>query len=256
MANEQSSSGWIALLVVVGLVVGGILVAPHLLRSVDESGKLVEKRGREAEERKAAEEKKRAEERLDQERRNKLDALVSQARQNEKTDVDLALGYLSRAEDFLPKGESASDKAALAEFYFLRGQLYFAKKDWSASYLAYSKVIAQGPDASIAGTAYANRGTVSLNSSGDYEKAIADYSNAIRIGASTDYAYALRGYCYYKQSRYKESISDCTRAIELNPRNAKAYHTRGDAYWYVGTRAQYLADRNKASDLDPSFPRA
>ncbi|BAZ41939.1 TPR repeat-containing protein [Calothrix sp. NIES-4101] len=52
---------------------------------------------------------------------------------------------------------------------------------------------------------------------GDCQGAIADFSQAIRINANYPFAYINRAYAYLKLGEHQAAIEDCTEAIKLNP---------------------------------------
>jgi tetratricopeptide (TPR) repeat protein len=65
----------------------------------------------------------------------------------------------------------------------------------------------------------------------DYDKAISDFTEAIRLSPNYGHAYNNRGNAYCGQRNFDKAISDYTEAIRLNPNNALAYYNRGVAYW-------------------------
>jgi lipoprotein NlpI len=64
--------------------------------------------------------------------------------------------------------------------------------------------------------------------------------------------YIDRGNAYRARGDNDRAIADFTEAIRLDPRAADAYYSRGFAYLYSGSLANALADVSKASELDPS----
>ena len=60
------------------------------------------------------------------------------------------------------------------------------------------------------GRAYAKKG--------DYDKAIADYTEAIRLDPKNAEAYCNRGHAYEEKGDYDKAIADCTEAIRLDPK--------------------------------------
>ena len=70
--------------------------------------------------------------------------------------------------------------------------------------------------------AYAFRGG-SYGSLGDWDKAIADYTQAIALNKKDD-NYVDRGIAYFMAGKYKEARPDLEEALRLNPEhtNAKA----------------------------------
>ena len=62
---------------------------------------------------------------------------------------------------------------------------------------------------------------------GQYDLAIADYTEAIRLSPGFVDAYMNRGFCYGMQGEYNLAVSDFTKAITLNPYSPGAYYNRG-----------------------------
>jgi tetratricopeptide (TPR) repeat protein len=63
--------------------------------------------------------------------------------------------------------------------------------------------------------AYFNRGLAYVQV-GEYEKAIYDFTEVIRINPRYPEAFNNRGKAYYSEGQYDKAISDYTKAIEIN----------------------------------------
>ena len=85
----------------------------------------------------------------------------------------------------------------------------------------YTAQIAQDPD--NAAVLYNKRGVCYYNK-GDYNTAVADFTNAIEAQGDLVNAYDNRGASYHKQGLYDQAIIDCQKALELNPNYANAYY--------------------------------
>ena len=72
-----------------------------------------------------------------------------------------------------------------------------------------------------------------------------------RIAAAPDgyNAYNNRGFAYAKKGDWEKVIADFTEAIRINPDYAKAYYNRGAAYEEKGDKAKADADLAKAKEL-------
>ena len=70
-----------------------------------------------------------------------------------------------------------------------------------------------------------------LQEKGDFDKAIADYTQAIRLDPKDAEAHFGRGCSYSKKGDHDKAIADFTDAIRLNPKHADAYHNRGWCLW-------------------------
>ena len=92
--------------------------------------------------------------------------------------------------------------------------------------------------------AYNNRGNAYYEK-GDYDRAIAEYTEAIRLDPNFAEAYNNRGSVYGVKGDLDRAISDFSQAIRLNPNYAEAYNNRGMAYYgkrdYVKTAEDWAA---------------
>jgi tetratricopeptide (TPR) repeat protein len=77
-------------------------------------------------------------------------------------------------------------------------------------------------------SAFSDRGVI-YHEKGDYDRAIADYTEAIRLDPKYSNAFYNRGYAYEKKGDYDRAIADYTEAIRLVPGNALAFCDRGRA---------------------------
>ena len=88
---------------------------------------------------------------------------------------------------------------------------------------------------------------------GEYEKAISEFTNALKTSPKSEIVYANRGIAYYHMRDYDRAISDYSKAIELNPRYAEAYHNRANAHREKGEYDEAIADFSKAIEINPGF---
>ncbi len=100
-----------------------------------------------------------------------------------------------------------------------------------------------------------NRG-LAYHHLGDYERAIADYTEVICLDPEYAYAYYNRGLAYRKLGDYENAIADCTEAIYLDPEYAYAYYNRGFAYHHLGDYERAIADYTEVICLDPEYAYA
>ena len=91
---------------------------------------------------------------------------------------------------------------------------------------------------------------------GDYEEAIAYFSQAIRLTPTDVEAWHNRGFAKYRLHRYQEAIADYDEALLLDSQFANAYIGRGRAENKLKRHADSLADYNEAIRLDPEFAHA
>jgi tetratricopeptide (TPR) repeat protein len=84
---------------------------------------------------------------------------------------------------------------------------------------------------------------------GDYDKAIADYTEAIRLDPKLKEAYEKRA-ALYKEHKgdYGKAIADYTEVIRLDPDDMK-YFNRAEAYEHKGDHDKAIADYTEAIRL-------
>ncbi|WP_309228804.1 serine/threonine-protein kinase [Microcoleus sp. FACHB-831] len=123
----------------------------------------------------------------------------------------------------------------------IAGGLAFALYSRFPDTLMAQKLISQGVDKGKAG---------------NYQGAIADYNQALKVKPDNSAAYYHRGAAYYSQGQRQQALDDFTQAIQINPQYAEAYNHRGKARFDVGDDQGSLKDFNQAIQLDPKLASA
>jgi tetratricopeptide (TPR) repeat protein len=112
-------------------------------------------------------------------------------------------------------------------------------------------------------SAYHNRGSAHYGK-GDFDRSIADYSEAVRLDPKSASAYGGRGLAYFDKGDFDRAIADYNEAIKLDPKSASFYNKSASVY-YNGRGATYsdkgdfdraMADLNEAIKLDPKYALA
>ncbi len=87
---------------------------------------------------------------------------------------------------------------------------------------------------------------------GDTQKAIAQFSNAIRIRPNDAYLYTERANLRRQNLEDKEgALEDYTQAINLHPDNPLFYLWRSQLYYEIGDQLKAMTDYNTAIRLAP-----
>jgi tetratricopeptide (TPR) repeat protein len=98
---------------------------------------------------------------------------------------------------------------------------------------------------------YVDRG-LAWQKKGEYDKAIADYDQALAINPEDARACCCRGAAWRAKGEYDKAIADFNRALAINPQFASAHNGRGAAWYGKGEYDKALADLNEAIRLKPN----
>ena len=140
-------------------------------------------------------------------------------------------------------------KNDLAIVYQNRGLAYGAKREYDRAITEFDEAIRINPQFALP---YNDRGFTYARK-GDFERAIADFDAAIRLDPRYILALRNRGFAYYAKREYDLAIADYDAAIELDPNDIAAYNDRGNVYRAKGDPDRAIADFDKAIQLNPSL---
>ena len=103
--------------------------------------------------------------------------------------------------------------------------------------------------------AHYNRG-IAYQSKSDYDRAIADFNQAIALHPKDAVAYYNRGIAYKAEGDLDRAIADFNQSIAINPKYMAPYFSRGRLDLFIGALPKALADLNQASELNPKHAYA
>ena len=99
------------------------------------------------------------------------------------------------------------------------------------------------------------RRAVALDASGQTDKAMEDYSAAIKADPKSSLAFLGRGVLLAVRKRaYDRAIEDFDKVLVIEPDNVEALVSRGDAFGQLGDLGRAMADLNRAVALAPDKP--
>jgi tetratricopeptide (TPR) repeat protein len=199
-----------------------------------------------------------------------LDAAIAAFTEAIRLDPKFAEAYSYRGLVYAAKGEHDKAIAACteaitncteairldpgnAEAYYSRGIAYRIKGDYDKAIGDYTEALRLNPKYAKVykdrGHSYLDRsrvfllqlrnrgrmrGAVAHENNSDYDKAIADYTEAIRLDPKDTETYCYRGLAFEQKGEYDKAVADCTEIIRLSPKDIKAYEIRGLAYELSG----------------------
>lgn len=172
-------------------------------------------------------------------------------------DADL---YLSRGSVYEKKGmlDAARGDYAHAielkpdsENYSARGIVYMNHKDYGAAVSDFDRAITMDSKNSSAwlfrGITYAMRGE-----KGDFDRAVANYTEYIRQTPPGYFSYARRASAYKSLGKFELALKDYSKAIALQSDIAGLYLERADIYEKLKDLGNAISDYTKAVQISPS----
>jgi len=136
--------------------------------------------------------------------------------------------------------------------FYNRGVAYKGKGDDDRAIADYTEAIRLDPKYA---KAHFKRGNVYAEKA-VYDTAIANYTEAIKLDPKYASAYYNRGFVYHDKGSMDAALADLTEAIRLNPNDANAYNLRGVVYLEKRDTERAIADYTEAIRLDPKLARA
>ncbi len=86
---------------------------------------------------------------------------------------------------------------------------------------------------------------------GDYDRALTDLQEARRLDPRSVLTANVFGFYYNTKGEYDRALTELNEAIRLNPNGMYAYKDRGTSYEHKGEHDKALADFRKALSFDP-----
>ena len=117
------------------------------------------------------------------------------------------------------------------------------------SIAACTRIIKKGPETAGMADTYYRRG-MRYRDNEEYDKAIQDFTKALRLKPGWSWTLIARGHAYSWSKRHTEAIADQELAVKLDPSDV-AYSARGMDLMAAGELDRALADFNKSIELNP-----
>ncbi len=88
---------------------------------------------------------------------------------------------------------------------------------------------------------------------GEYERAVREYDEGLRLAPDRKRSYVARGYCLFQLKRYAQAIESLDKAIERDNGLVTAYRYRGLAQAALGRHDSAIKDYDKGLELAPQY---
>lgn len=150
----------------------------------------------------------------------------------------------------IKSGKESGDRLSVA--FNNRGAAYVDKGDYDRALADFGEAIKLSPNDT---DAYYNRAGVYIRKA-ELESAIKDYDRVIALKPNDFDAHNNRGALFDHLGQHDRAIEDYSRAIALRPESAVAYNNRGIAYRNKGDFDRAIADFDQAIKVSPTFAMA
>jgi serine/threonine protein kinase/tetratricopeptide (TPR) repeat protein len=138
------------------------------------------------------------------------------------------------------------------ETYNERGHVRHALKDFAGAIADYTKGIELSPNNA---RLYVNRASIHLTKPmPDLKSAESDLERAIHIDGALPEAYNFRGNLWFARKDFVRAIADYSQAIKLNQNNPVFFNNRGNTYLACGKVELGNNDLARAKELGGTFP--
>jgi len=130
--------------------------------------------------------------------------------------------------------------------FYYRGDALIAKGEYDRAIADNDQAIRLNPQFALA---YNNR-ALAYERKGDYDRAITDYSKAIRLNPNNIKFYNNLSLTYYENGDYDRAIDSSNAALNINKKSAQALYIRSGAFYRKGDYSRALVDINEALRLE------
>lgn len=137
-----------------------------------------------------------------------------------------------------------------------RGDCYVKLRDYTKASSDYQRALdiaRRGRDSIRIASLHTKLGQI-FHKQSKYQKALSQFSQAIKINPRLAMAYYHRSVTYFRLKKNQASLKDLNWAIRLEPRHY-FYHKRGFVYERLGKLNLALADAQKALEMRPGRRR-
>jgi tetratricopeptide (TPR) repeat protein len=129
-----------------------------------------------------------------------------------------------------------------------RGRELSRRNEADKALAAYSEAVRLDPNSAEAHACRAD----ALNDKGQYDQALAECERALQLNPRLAVAFEYRADSYLGKRKFDQASQAIAQALEINPRLAGAYNDRGVLLALQGRPDKAVAELTKALELDPT----
>lgn len=139
-------------------------------------------------------------------------------------------------------------EGSYTDAYYNRGIVYEKLGENELALYDYNKAIKQNP--SYLASVYNNRGNIFFAKE-EFSKAIDDYTKVINLDSANISAYSNRADVYIALKDYEKAIDDCEKIIEMDSLSINAFLKRASVYELQREYKEAVEDYEYIMELDP-----
>jgi tetratricopeptide (TPR) repeat protein len=146
----------------------------------------------------------------------------------------------------IQSGKETTQGLAIA--FISRGIAYKNNRQYDRAIQDYDQALRLDPNSAAA---FNNRGNA-YDDKGQHDRAIQDYDQALRLDPNRVFAFNNRGLAYKEKGQYDRAIQDFNQALRLDPSSAAAFRNRASAYRDKGQYDRAIQDFDQVVRLRPN----
>lgn len=148
-----------------------------------------------------------------------------------------------------------STMASHLEKTMLRAFEAHSNHDLENAIALYGQLLGMQLDRKMRGLIYNHRG-MAYFAMGHHQRALKDFSSAIRYNAENDQGYSNRGLCHRVLKKLERALLDYDQAVKINPNRPDAYFGRAQTYYDMQRYDRALDDCGKALGIHSGYQPA
>ncbi len=152
-------------------------------------------------------------------------------------------------------GPVPSTMASHLEKIMLRALEAHSNHDLETAIALYGQLLGMQLAPKMRGLVYNHRG-MAFFAMGNHQRALKDFTNAIKYDPENDRGYANRGLCYRVIKKMTRALKDFNQAIEINPSRPDGFFGRAQTYYDMQQYDKALEDCEKALSIHSGYQPA
>ena len=178
---------------------------------------------------------------------------LQQSASHTEPPAPLANGWDSQEDTTVVSGDGGRANNTAAPngpaLYLARGELWARAGDFDQAIADFDEAIRLEPGRALA---YSHRGNA-WSRKGDKDRALADYEAAIRIDPNSPAVFRDRGILWRRYGDLDRALVDFDHAIRMGFSDASAYNERGLVWYERKSLDRAIADFNQALKINPNL---